>query len=81
MKAEESNHTILPDGSAFFTMSISIPRHKNLIKKLKMRNWWLRKPKYHCPICGKGLYTYWDGNDVTNVGIDLCNKCAKQKQR
>ena len=77
MKIESSDHTILPDGSAFFTMGISISWQKNMWKKLKMLDWWLCRPRYHCPKCKKGLYTYWDGNDVNNVGIDLCNKCAK----
>ena len=77
MKTLKDNTTILPDGSGFFTASISIPWRKNLWKKMKMGRWWLRKPKYHCPRCNKGLYTYWDGNDVIGHGTDYCNKCAK----
>ena len=69
--------TVLPDGSAFCTASFSISWRKNMWKKIKMLNWWLRKPSYYCPRCNKGLYTYWDGND-TDYGIDLCNKCAKE---
>lgn len=71
-----SRPTVLPDGSAFCTASISISWWKNLWKKLKMLDWWLRRPKYHCPRCGKGLYTYWDGNDVEGHGTDYCNRCA-----
>jgi hypothetical protein len=67
----------LPDGSAFGVFSISIPWYKNLWKKMKMLDWWARKPRYHCPRCNKGLYTYWDGNDVSGHGIDYCTPCAK----
>jgi hypothetical protein len=75
---KNTKFTKLPDGSAFGVFSISIPWYKNLWKKMKMLDWWLRKPRYRCPECGKGLYTYWDGNDVTGHGIDYCDKCAKQ---
>jgi hypothetical protein len=27
-------------------------------------------------LCNKAMHCYWDGNDVTGKGIDLCNKCA-----
>lgn len=80
MKTESSKTTILPDGSAFFTMGISISWQRNMLKKLKMLDWWLCRPRYYCPLCKKGLYTYWDGNDVKNVGIDLCNKCANDSK-
>ena len=72
-----NKHTILPDGSAFFVADISIPRWKIIIKKLKMREWWLRKPRYHCPRCNKGLYSYWEGNDIEGHGTDYCNRCAR----
>lgn len=42
-------------------------------------NWntlWRAKPFYRCPVCSKVMHCYWDGNDVTGKGIDLCNKCA-----
>lgn len=34
------------------------------------------KPYYRCPQCKKAMHCYWDGNDVTDKGTDLCDKCA-----
>jgi hypothetical protein len=36
---------------------------------------WLVKPAFQCPICGKRYRCYWDGND-TDRGINLCDECA-----
>lgn len=47
-------------------------------KLFKCPTFWNIKPLYHCSICGKGLRCYWDGNDITGVGTDICNKCAKE---
>ena len=35
-------------------------------------------PRYRCPICGKGYYCYWSGNDIDGVGVDICDKCADE---
>ena len=36
------------------------------------------KPFYRCPKCKKAMHCFWDGNDVTGKGIDLCNNCANE---
>jgi len=72
-----SGFTILPDGSAFCVANISISWWKTWRKKMEMRDWWLRRPRSRCPRCRKGLYSYWDGNDVDNHGTNYCNKCAR----
>ena len=49
---------------------------KRLLHKLfKCPTFWSIKPAFHCPICGKGYRCYWDGNDVEDVGTDICNDC------
>jgi len=69
---------VLPDGSSFGIISIN--------KKSFLKRWWHKlfhcptfwrpKPAFTCPGCGKKYRCYWDGNDVTGVGIDFCNSCA-----
>lgn len=39
---------------------------------------WKSKPCYRCPECKVALHCYWDGNDVTGKGTDLCDKCASK---
>jgi len=51
--------------------------HRFRHKLFKCPTFWRFKPSFHCPICGKGYNCYWDGNDIEDVGIDVCNKCAK----
>ena len=39
---------------------------------------WRKKPAFKCPICGRTYRCYWDGHDVSGMGIDLCGKCASK---
>ena len=41
-------------------------------------SFWQLRRAFHCPECGKKYRCYYDGNDVTGHGIDLCNRCAKK---
>ncbi len=69
--------TILPDGSACTVINIRKPSWSRLMfKKLGMLNWWLRRPKYRCQRCDKGMYLYFEGNDVTGYGTGYCDRCA-----
>ena len=47
-------------------------------KLLKCPTFWRLKPRFTCPKCGKKYRCYWDGNDIEGLGIDYCNKCAKE---
>ena len=72
------NVTILPDGSAFFVASIKrkIFLKRWLHKFFKCPTFWKCKASFVCPDCGHKYRCYWDGNDVSGVGINYCNGCA-----
>lgn len=39
------------------------------------------KPYYRCPECKKPMHCYWDGNDITNHGINFCDDCASKLEK
>jgi hypothetical protein len=67
------------------------PPYKNLIEKWKHKlfscptfwkskwnTFWKSKPFYRCPDCNKAMHCYWDGNDVADKGINLCDVCMEK---
>ena len=57
-------------------------KYNTLLKKLyhylfTCPTFWSWKPKFTCPKCGRKYRCYWDGNDIDNHGINICNSCAK----
>ena len=46
--------------------------------KSKWNTFWKSKSMYRCPKCNKAMHCYWDGNDITNHGIDICGSCASK---
>lgn len=72
----------LPDGSGFFVGTIEKP-HKGFIKTWIHKlffcpTFWKIKPRFQCPICKSKYRCYWDGNDIENVGINVCGKCEEK---
>jgi len=68
-----------------FVMNLKTP-HKTWIQKLyhKLFNcptFWRVKSAFKCPKCHIKYRCYWDGNDVTGHGVDLCNKCAAKYEK
>ena len=64
---------------------IEIANNKNLVRRIihklfQCPTFWIRKPRFECPICGEKYRCYWDGNDIDGHGINICNKCAKKIQ-
>ena len=64
-------------------MVVSIEGHKGFFKKLRhylfnCPTFWHPTKWITCTECGKKMFCYWDGNDISNVGIDYCNKCASK---
>ena len=58
-------------------------QHNTLFKKLihylfKCPTFWRFKPAFECPECGRKYRCYWDGNDISGHGINICNPCAKR---
>lgn len=47
-------------------------------KLFKCPTFWRLKSAFKCPECGKTYRCYWDGNDIKERGIDICNACAKK---
>ena len=77
--------TILPDGSAFVTVTMAPYRkwtkrwrHKLFGCPTFWRTVFGGKPAWVCPGCGKRGTCYWDGNDVAGHGTDWCNACARE---
>ena len=63
-----------------FVIPIKDP-HPGILKKIYHKifecpTFWRIKPAFKCPECSVTYRCYWDGNDVADHGIDLCNKCA-----
>ncbi len=57
-------------------------RDKGLLHKLFWcPTFWQLSRAFHCPECGRGYRCYYDGNDVTGHGTDLCNRCAKKYEK
>lgn len=38
---------------------------------------WSMKGAFVCIICGQRKKCYYDGNDIKDVGTDICDRCAK----
>lgn len=47
-------------------------------KLFKCPTFWRIKPAFKCPECGKTYRCYWDGNDIKERGINICNACASK---
>jgi hypothetical protein len=37
---------------------------------------WTWAGAFNCTKCGTNFRCYWSGNDITNHGTDICDKCA-----
>jgi hypothetical protein len=52
---------------------------RNIWHKLfKCPTFWMLKPRFKCPLCGKKYRCYYDGHDIPDIGIDICSDCAKK---
>lgn len=56
---------------------------KNILKRwrhklFKCPTFWKLKTSFECPLCGRKYRCYWDGHDIADVGIDVCNRCEKR---
>lgn len=75
-----SEITKLPDGSAFFIMSMSIGGFFKRVwhKLFHCPTFWSWTTSFTCPGCKSTYRCYWDGNDVEGYGINYCTPCAKK---
>lgn len=58
-------------------VTVSGPKWRWLHKLFFCPTFWNLEPPFHCPICTKPYWCYWDGNDIEGHGIDICHTCAK----
>lgn len=63
----------------------------NIKRKTLLKHWyhklfqcptyWTFKGSFTCTQCGKRKRCYWDGNDMTGHGTDICERCARYIDR